>query len=150
VETERWSRRPRPEVSRRNMGKSSHHPLWKSSITTPATKTIGYKKKQTAKKAMDDAGNAWRWKTEVETSNDARNTNAAPEARKRKEKIFIYQLNHAKMLDLLTEPEDKKISNISCQQLKRRAEHRVEWHHHQLKLPIGRAHKKCSGRQSRP
>jgi len=37
-----------------------------------------------------------------------------------------------KMLDLLTEQEDKK---ISYQGLKGRAEDRIQWHHHQLNLP---------------
>jgi len=37
-----------------------------------------------------------------------------------------------KMLDLLMEQEDKK---ISYQELKRRAEDRIQWHHHQLNLP---------------
>ena len=37
------------------------------------------------------------------------------------------------------EQEDKK---ISYQELKRRAEDRIQWHHHQLNLPQGRAHKK--------
>jgi len=37
-----------------------------------------------------------------------------------------------KMLDLLMEQEDKK---ISYQELKRRAEDRIQWHHHHLNLP---------------
>ena len=37
-----------------------------------------------------------------------------------------------KMLDLLMEQEDKK---ISYQELKRRAENRIQWHHHQMNLP---------------
>jgi len=37
-----------------------------------------------------------------------------------------------KMLDLLMEQKDKK---ISYQELKRRAEDRIQWHHHQLNLP---------------
>jgi len=37
-----------------------------------------------------------------------------------------------KMLDLLMEQEDKK---ISYQELKRRAEHRIQCHHHHLNLP---------------
>jgi len=44
-----------------------------------------------------------------------------------------------KMLDLLMEQEDKK---ISYQELKRRAEDRIQWHHHHLNLPYGRAHKR--------
>jgi len=36
------------------------------------------------------------------------------------------------MLDLLMEQEDKK---ISYQELKRRAEDWIQWHHHQLNLP---------------
>ena len=44
-----------------------------------------------------------------------------------------------KMLDLLMEQEDKQ---ISYQELKRRAEDRIQWHRHQLNLPYGRAHKK--------
>jgi len=35
-------------------------------------------------------------------------------------------------LDLLMEQEDKK---ISYQELKRRTEDRIQWHHHQLNLP---------------
>jgi len=34
-----------------------------------------------------------------------------------------------KMMDLLMEQEDKK---ISYEELKRRAEHRTKWRHHQL------------------
>ena len=37
-----------------------------------------------------------------------------------------------KMLDLLVEQEDKK---INYEDLKRRAEHRTKWRHHQLDLP---------------
>jgi len=37
-----------------------------------------------------------------------------------------------KMLDLLMEQEDKK---VSYQELKRRAEDRIQWHHHHLNLP---------------
>jgi len=37
-----------------------------------------------------------------------------------------------KMLDLFMEQEDKK---ISYQELKRRAEDRIQWHHHELNLP---------------
>jgi len=37
-----------------------------------------------------------------------------------------------KMLDLLMEQGDKK---ISYQELNRRAEDRIQWHHHQLNLP---------------
>jgi len=37
-----------------------------------------------------------------------------------------------KMLDLLMEQEDKK---ISYKELKRRAEDRIQWHHHHLNLP---------------
>ena len=44
-----------------------------------------------------------------------------------------------KMLDLLMEQEDKK---ISYQEMKRRTEHWIKWHHQQLNLPQGTARKK--------